>query len=131
LGEAVLEGLATYDAHARVGPRLPDEVLAAAKADLQPHFAHGSSKQLPRLGRGRLRQRDRDRRQRGLHEGGPPGAELPAAPTPVTPEVALPVGLWHDPGDLSAGGMAPAVASCFVPSSPRPRPPTAWLVPEH
>ena len=54
-GHAVDERFAADEAHVGLARRRLDEMLAAAKADLEPRLAHGRGKQVgqraPRLGR--------------------------------------------------------------------------------
>ena len=68
LDDAVLEYLAADEADIGIGIRLPDEVLAAAKADLQPGAGGGHGEQLGERCWQRLTRGKRHARQHGIEQ---------------------------------------------------------------
>ncbi len=68
LDDAVLEYLAADEADIGIGMRLPDEVLAAAKADLQPCTGGGHGEQVGNRRWERLTKGKRHARQHGLEQ---------------------------------------------------------------
>src|SRR5262249_7759484 len=61
---------------------LPDEVLAAAKADFEPHLTHVSGKKRARVGKGRGAGQDGKAWQQLAPESGLARAQRPPAPAP-------------------------------------------------
>src|SRR5262245_55360924 len=89
LDDPVMERLAADDADCRVVPCLPEQMFAAAEADLQPDVGCGRCEELTEARRHRLRQVERNARQRILPQCGLPSARRAPAPAAVAAQVVL------------------------------------------
>ena len=90
LDDAVLERLAADQADVRIVPRLPEQMLAAAEADLEPDLRDGRREQLAEAGR-RQAATGRARRAaaRAASSAACRGARLAPAPAAVAAQVVL------------------------------------------
>src|SRR5262245_43893437 len=119
LDDPVMERLAADDADCRVVPYLPEQMFAAAEADLQPDVGCGRCEELTEARRHRLRQVERDARQRILPQCGLPSARRAPAPAAVAAQVVLVI--------LAHGGVSSLRATPVARKLPRAAPDTHLL----
>src|SRR4029078_10752105 len=88
LDDAVLEGLATDQPDARIGARLPQEMLGPAEAYLEPDLIDGRREQPARPCRRMLREVEANAGEFIGEQRRLPRARLAPAPTPIAAQVA-------------------------------------------
>src|SRR5262249_55210942 len=112
LDDAVLERLAADEADVGVPLGLPDEVLTAAEADLQPHLAHRVREEVRQATEPLRVAWHCNSRQQFLPQRLLPGARRPPTSAPVAAQVFLVVAIRHCRPAAPAAGLVDPPPAC-------------------